>query len=218
MTPRYFREAHQVGHRRVGHASVLGGRCPAAYLVKVAVDQSTTEPSISNQAPPLTTRPPRAGREHVASSTQREDIVEIDGARGYKPKSQSGSASCAPVAREPPERRSDDAGDLSPAIFDRSHADVLATWPPGTTGDDPPAGCPRSRRVDVSTRTRSAVWSPSPAAWWRAAASRRGCRSCRSACPSRRCKFGAAVRDQTSGRRGCWPSSACAGGKWAAGR
>ena len=39
MTPRYAREGHQVGHRHVGHTSVLGGRCPAAYLVDVAVDQ-----------------------------------------------------------------------------------------------------------------------------------------------------------------------------------
>ena len=67
MTPKYFRVAHQVGRRRVGHASVLGSRCPAAYLVKVAVHQSTTEPSMSNQAPLLTTDPPRAGREHVVS-------------------------------------------------------------------------------------------------------------------------------------------------------
>ena len=164
MTPRYFREAHQVGRRRVGHASVLRSRCPAAYLVKVAVDQSTTEPSISNQAPPLTTRPHGPGantwpvqpsartssRSMVPPGTSRSRSRDRRHAHRWLVSRPSGAATTPEISAQ--------------AIFDRSHADDLATWPPGTTGDDPPAGCPRSRRVDVSTPTRSAVWSPSPAA------------------------------------------------------
>ena len=160
---------------------------------------------------------PRAGREHVVSSTERRTSSRSMVPPGYKPKSQSGSASCAPVAREPPSGAA-----TTPEISARRSSivrmpTILATWSPGTTGDDLPAGCPdhagstcrRHALGCVESFARGLVAGGGEPA---------GCRSCRSACPSRRCKFGAAVRDQTSGRRGCWPSSACAGGKWAAGR
>ena len=120
MTSKYFREAHQVGHRRVVPRE---GRGRPVHYGAVDLQPGT---AVDNSTP-------RAGRERVGRLNQRGDIVEIHGAPGYKPKSQSGSASCAPWLVSRPSGAANDAGDLS-AIVDRPGGQDLRHGHPARPG------------------------------------------------------------------------------------
>ena len=163
MTPRYFREGHQVGRRLVGHASVLGSRYPAAYLVKVAV--ASRLQAVDLQPGTAVGKPtPRAGREHVASPTERERRRDRWCPPGGTSRSRSRDRRHA--HRWLVSRPSGAA--TTPEISARRSSIVRMTTFSRHCHrhdrDDLPAGCP-DHAGSTCRRPRARLWSPSPAAF-----------------------------------------------------